>query len=54
MLAGNETSSTALAWILWQLSLHSEAQARLRKECQLVEDERPSMSVTIEDIVGPY
>jgi cytochrome P450 len=43
MLAGNETSSTALTWILWQLALHPELQDRLREECQSVDDERPSM-----------
>ncbi|RSH95125.1 hypothetical protein EHS25_000211 [Saitozyma podzolica] len=43
MLAGNETSSTALTWILWQLALHPELQDRLREECQSVDDERPSI-----------
>jgi len=43
MLAGNETSSTALTWILWMMAKHPESQERLRKEVQDVGDERPSM-----------
>ncbi|WWC72890.1 uncharacterized protein I206_106854 [Kwoniella pini CBS 10737] len=43
MLAGNETSSTALTWILYSLSQHPEAQKRLREEAMEVSDERPSL-----------
>ncbi|WWC98172.1 hypothetical protein V866_005063 [Kwoniella sp. B9012] len=43
MLAGNETSSTALTWILYTLSQHPDAQKRLREEAMGVADERPSL-----------
>lgn len=43
MLAGNETSSTSLTWLLYRLSLHKDLQARLREECQAVPNDRPSM-----------
>lgn len=43
MLAGNETSSTALTWILYMLTQHPETQDRLRKECLAVEEDRPSL-----------
>lgn len=43
MLAGNETSSTALTWTLHLLSLHPEIQDRLREEVTAVQDERPEM-----------
>lgn len=43
MLAGNETSSTALTWLLYRLALHKDFQARLRAECQAVPSDRPSM-----------
>lgn len=46
MLAGNETSSTALSWILYVLALHPDSQERLRQEVMTVQDERPSMSVS--------
>jgi cytochrome P450 len=43
MLAGNETSSTALTWLLYRLALHKDVQDRLRAECQAVPNDRPSM-----------
>ncbi|KAK4684235.1 hypothetical protein P7C73_g5960, partial [Tremellales sp. Uapishka_1] len=42
MLAGNETSSTALTWALYCLVQHPDVQDRLREEMLGVE-ERPSM-----------
>lgn len=38
MLAGNETSATALTWILWRLALHPDMQARARAECAALDD----------------
>ncbi|WVW79570.1 hypothetical protein I302_101539 [Kwoniella bestiolae CBS 10118] len=43
MLAGNETSSTALTWILYTLSQHPDAQKRLREEAMGVSDDRPTL-----------
>ncbi|KIR63999.1 cytochrome P450 [Cryptococcus bacillisporus CA1873] len=43
MLAGNETSSTALTWILYSLTQHPECQKRLREEVLAVADDRPSL-----------
>nr|XP_031861425.1 uncharacterized protein CI109_003029 [Kwoniella shandongensis]KAA5528497.1 hypothetical protein CI109_003029 [Kwoniella shandongensis] len=43
MLAGNETSSTALTWILYMLAQHPEFQVRLREEVKAVDDDRPSL-----------
>ncbi|OCF32427.1 hypothetical protein I316_05853 [Kwoniella heveanensis BCC8398] len=43
MLAGNETSSTALTWILYELAKDPDAQKRLRDEVAGVPDERPSL-----------
>lgn len=45
MLAGNETSSTALTWILYSLTQHPECQDRLREEVLAVADDRPSLYV---------
>lgn len=45
MLAGNETSSTALTWILYSLTQHPECQKRLREEVLAVADDRPSLYV---------
>ncbi|EKD01036.1 Cytochrome P450 [Trichosporon asahii var. asahii CBS 8904] len=38
MLAGNETSATALTWILWRLAQHQDMQQRLRDECREVNE----------------
>lgn len=43
MLAGNETSSTALTWTLYLLSQNPGAQDKLRKECLDIADDRPSL-----------
>lgn len=43
MLAGNETSSTALTWLLWKLALHPDVQDKLRQECNSLEDEKPGL-----------
>ena len=43
MLAGNETSSTALTWTLYALTHHPDCQRRLREELSAVNDDRPSM-----------
>ncbi|KAK4689389.1 hypothetical protein P7C73_g726, partial [Tremellales sp. Uapishka_1] len=42
MLAGNETSSTAMTWILYCLAQNPESQKRLRTELRAVQDDRPS------------
>lgn len=43
MLAGQETSSTALNWGLYMLSLHADVQSKLREELLGVAEEMPSM-----------
>ncbi|KAK4685639.1 hypothetical protein P7C73_g4507, partial [Tremellales sp. Uapishka_1] len=45
MLAGNETSSTALTWVLHCLSQHTDSQDRLRAELKAVQEDRPSMDM---------
>jgi hypothetical protein len=45
MLAGNETSSTALTWTLYLLTQHPETNELLRKECLEVPDDRPTLYV---------
>ncbi|KLT45304.1 putative cytochrome P450 [Cutaneotrichosporon oleaginosum] len=41
LFAGHETTSTALMWCLYHLSLHQDMQQRLRDELLEVPDERP-------------
>ncbi|WVQ72763.1 hypothetical protein IAR50_002323 [Cryptococcus sp. DSM 104548] len=43
MFAGNETTSTAVTWCLYQLSKQPEVQERLREEVMAIPDERPSL-----------
>lgn len=43
MLAGNETSSTCLTWILYRLALHQDIQTKLREECQSFNDDHPTI-----------
>ena len=54
MLAGNETSSTALTWILYSLTQHPECQTRLREEVLAVPDDRPSLYVYLHRIGGSW
>jgi cytochrome P450 len=43
MLAGGETSSTALTLCLWRLAQHPEFQTRLRAEIRSVDTDRPTL-----------
>ena len=43
VLAGAETSSTALTWASWVLACRSDVQDKLREECEAVPEEQPSM-----------
>jgi len=43
MLAGNETSSTALTFTLWRLAQNKDVQAKLRAELRSVPDDQPSL-----------
>ncbi|ODN76875.1 hypothetical protein L202_05462 [Cryptococcus amylolentus CBS 6039] len=47
MLAGNETSSTALTWVLYTLSQHPTVQHRLRAELQSVPDDHPPIETLL-------
>lgn len=46
MLAGQETSATALAWCLYALCENTEIQDKLRRELTEVESDEPSMFVS--------
>ncbi len=43
MLAGNETSATALSWATLHLPENPDIQAKLRAECMAVPDDEPSL-----------
>lgn len=43
MLAGNETTSTALTWAVYRLSQHPDIQKRLRAECSAVDSDQPGI-----------
>ncbi|TXT04309.1 hypothetical protein VHUM_04196 [Vanrija humicola] len=45
MLAGNETTSTALTWCLYRLAQYQHYQDRLRDEIRAVGEEQPSEAV---------
>ncbi|KAL1407956.1 hypothetical protein Q8F55_004753 [Vanrija albida] len=45
MLAGNETTSTALTWCLYRLAQYQHFQDRLREEIRAVGQEQPSEAV---------
>ncbi|TYJ59084.1 hypothetical protein B9479_000073 [Cryptococcus floricola] len=47
MLAGNETSSTALTWVFYTLSQHPTVQHRLRAELQSVADDHPPIETLL-------
>ncbi|KAJ6458410.1 cytochrome P450 [Mycena vitilis] len=43
LVAGHETTSTAVTWALFALTQHPEVQTRLREELQGVDTDRPTM-----------
>ncbi|KAJ7648294.1 cytochrome P450 [Mycena polygramma] len=43
LVAGHETTSTAVTWALFALTQHREVQTRLREELQGVDTDRPTM-----------
>ncbi|TYJ59076.1 hypothetical protein B9479_000065 [Cryptococcus floricola] len=45
MLAGYETTSTALCWCIYSLAKHQETQERLRQELLEISEQQPDMQV---------
>jgi cytochrome P450 len=50
MLAGHETTAVALAWTLYLLAGHTEAQDKVRAECAQVVGDRPPTSDDLEHL----
>lgn len=45
LVAGSETSSTVLSWILWRLATNQAIQDRLRAELRSLDVEQPELDV---------